>query len=117
MSDRRYGKPAGTISGNRVLKNKVSISSNNPRNHWPCGIGLSDLGLRDLDPPVPDLKDNKIGFNDVRGMLGIEGTPIALVPNVLDESNIISRNLGFDWPGSLVDTPSSPGSLGPFNPQ
>jgi hypothetical protein len=96
MSDRRKDKPAGTISGNRILKNKVALSSNNPRNHWPCGIGLSDLGLKYLDPPVPDLLDNKVGFNDVRGMLGIEGTPIALVPDELDESNIISRNLGDD---------------------
>ncbi len=96
MSDRRYGKPAGTISGNRILKNKVAISSNNPRNHWPMGIGLSDLGLKYLDPPVADLLDNKVGFNDVRGMLGIEGTPIGLVPDVIDDSNIISRNLGDD---------------------
>jgi len=95
MSDRRKD-PAGTISGNRILKNKIALSSNNPRNHWPCGIGLSDLGLRDLDPPVPDLLNNKIGFNDVRGMLGIEGTPIALVPDELDDSNKISRNLGDD---------------------
>ncbi|MHC4640185.1 MAG: right-handed parallel beta-helix repeat-containing protein, partial [Planctomycetota bacterium] len=46
MSDRRKGKPAGTIAGNRILKNKIAISSNNPRNHWPMGIGLSDLGLK-----------------------------------------------------------------------
>ena len=93
MSDRRKD-PAGVIVGNRVLKNKIAISSNNPRNHWPCGIGLSDLGLRDLG--VADLLYNKIGFNDVRGMLGIEGTPICLVPEVIDDSNIISRNLGDD---------------------
>ena len=96
MSDRRYGKPAGTISGNRILKNKIAISSNNPRNHWPMGIGLSDLGLKYQDPPVADLLNNKVGFNDVRGMLGIEGTPIGLVPDVIDDSNIISRNLGDD---------------------
>lgn len=95
MSDRRK-EPAGTISGNRILKNKIALSSNNPRNHWPCGIGLSDLGLKYLDPPVPDLLNNKVGFNDVRGMLGIEGTPIALVPDELDDSNKISRNLGDD---------------------
>lgn len=96
MSDRRKGKPAGTISGNRILKNKVAISSNNTRNHWPEGIALSDLGLKYLDPPVPDLLDNKVGFNDVRGMLEVEGTPIDLYPDELDPSNIISRNLGDD---------------------
>ncbi len=96
MSDRRKGKPAGTIAGNRILKNKIAISSNNPRNHWPMGIGLSDLGLKYLDPPVTDLLNNKVGFNDVRGMPEIEGTPIGLVPAVIDDSNIISRNLGDD---------------------
>ena len=105
MSDRRYDPHlAGRISRNRILKNKVALSSNNPRNHFPGGIGLSDLGLRDLDPPVPDLLDNKIGFNDLRGMLDtvvVEGeealpTAILLVPDELDDSNIISRNLGYD---------------------
>ena len=96
MSDRRYGKPAGTISGNSILKNKIAISSNNPRNHWPMGIGLSDLGLKYQNPPVADLLNNKVGFNDVRGMPEIEGTPIGLVPDVIDVSNIISRNLGDD---------------------
>jgi len=95
MSDRRKGKPAGTIAGNRILKNKIAISSNNPRNHWPVGIGLSDLGLKHQDPPVADLLNNKVGFNDVRGMPE-EGTPIGLVPAVIDDSNIISRNLGDD---------------------
>ena len=96
MSDRRKDKPAGTISGNRILKNKVDISSNNIRNHWPVGIALSDLGLKYLD--VPDLLDNKVGFNDVRGMLEVEGTPIGLIPDELDDSNTISRNLGDDIP-------------------
>jgi len=96
MSDRRKGNPAGPITENRILKNKVDISSNNIRNHWPEGIALSDLGLIYPYPLVTDLLDNKVGFNDVRGMLEIEGTPIDLYPDPLDESNIISRNLGDD---------------------
>ena len=98
MSDRRYDKPAGTISGNRILKNKIAITSNHPRNHPAVGIGLSDLGLL-LEPPVADLLNNKVGFNDVRGMLE-EGTPISLYPDsdVIDDNNIISRNLGDDIP-------------------
>ncbi len=93
MSDRRYG-PAGPITGNSsILKNKVAISSNNPRNHPAVGIELSDLGL-DQDPPVPDIVGNKVGFNDVRGVIG---TPIALYPDdSVADSNIISRNLGDD---------------------
>ena len=98
MSDRRYGKPAGTISGNRILKNKIAITSNHPRNHAAVGIGLSDLGLLP-DPFEADLLNNKVGFNDVRGMLE-EGTPISLYPDsdAIDDENIISRNLGDDIP-------------------
>ena len=98
MSDRRYGKPAGTISGNSILKNKVSITSNNPDFHPAVGIGLSDLGLLP-EPFAADLLGNKVGFNDVRGMLE-EGTPINLYPeeeaDAIAENNIISRNLGDD---------------------
>jgi hypothetical protein len=98
MSDRRYGKAAGTISGNLILKNKIAITSNHPRNHAAVGIGLSDLGLN-LAVPVADLLENKVGFNDVRGMLE-EGTPISLYPDsdVIDDNNIISRNRGDDIP-------------------
>lgn len=97
-SDRRYGREAGPIIENRILKNKVAISSNNPSHHWPVGIELTDGGLKHLVPPVLDLLDNKVGFNDVRGMLEVEGgTPIALVPDdSVADNNIISRNLGDD---------------------
>ncbi|MBZ9577605.1 hypothetical protein KJA13_01020 [Patescibacteria group bacterium] len=95
MSDRRSGRPAGPIIGNSILKNKVAISSNNPRNHPAEGIALSDLGL-DQDPPVADITNNKVGFNDVRGVIG---TAISLYPDdrVVEEgNNTISRNLGDD---------------------
>lgn len=96
-SDRRSGKPAGTISGNRILKNKVAISSNNPRNHPADGIGLTDFGL-DKEVPVADLLDNKVGFNDVRGVTGESSTPISLWPDsvAVADNNKISRNLGDD---------------------
>jgi len=102
MSDRRDGRPAGPITGNRILKNKVAISSNNPRNHFPGGIELSDLGLSNSGSP--DLLDNKVGFNDLRGMLdtvieepgAAKPTAILLYPDPLDPTNIISRNLGDD---------------------
>ncbi|HUT45635.1 MAG TPA: hypothetical protein VMX36_05085 [Sedimentisphaerales bacterium] len=93
MSDRRSGRLAGPITGNSILKNNVAISSNNPRNHPAEGIALSDLGL-DQDPPVPDIVGNKVGFNDVRGVIG---TPIALYPDdSVADNNVISRNLGDD---------------------
>jgi len=101
MSDRRYDPhEAGRISGNRILKNKVALSSNHPRNHFPGGLGLSDLGLKYLN--VPDLLDNKVGFNDLRGMLDTEvpggetyPTAILLYPDeTVANYNDISRNLG-----------------------
>ncbi|TKJ38601.1 MAG: hypothetical protein CEE38_02545 [Planctomycetes bacterium B3_Pla] len=95
-SDRRYG-PAGPITGNRILKNKVSISSNNPRNHPADGIGLTDFGLNQ-ESPVADIVNNKVGFNDVRGVTGTSSTPISLWPDpvAVADNNVISRNLGDD---------------------
>ncbi|MHC4203751.1 MAG: right-handed parallel beta-helix repeat-containing protein [Planctomycetota bacterium] len=95
-SDRRSG-PAGPITGNSILKNKVAISSNNPRNHPADGIGLTDFGLNQ-EPPVADIVNNKVGFNDVRGVTGTSSTPISLWPDpvAVADNNVISRNLGDD---------------------
>jgi hypothetical protein len=96
MSDRRWGRAGGTISSNRILHNKVALSSTNSTLVEAVGIELTDMGL-ELDPPVHDLTDNKVGFNDVRG---VDGTPIALYPDAdeVAEENYISRNLGDDIP-------------------
>ncbi len=87
--------PAGPMSGNRILKNKVSLSSNNPRNHPAVGIELTDYALIDETPPA-DLTDNKVGFNDVRGVSGENSVPISLNPAGVAGNNKISRNLGDD---------------------
>lgn len=98
MSDRRWGFPGGTLSENRILHNKVALSSTapglGPGLVEAVGIELTDMGL-DLDPPVTDLTDNKVGFNDVRGVVG---TQIALNPLEVAEHNKISRNLSDDTP-------------------
>ncbi|UCC23397.1 MAG: hypothetical protein JSW23_04920 [Planctomycetota bacterium] len=115
MSDRRSGRPAGPITENRILKNKVAISSNNPRNHPAEGIALSDLGL-DEDPPVPDIADNKVAFNDVRGVTGESSVPIALSPAEVAENNEIERNLGYDIPNYGEGFEVYPSLLAPFGP-
>jgi hypothetical protein len=92
MTDGRKA-PAGPMSGNRIIRNKVAISSTNSSLVMPVGIELTDYGLYE-DPPYPDLVDNNVGFNDVRGVVGI---PIGLFPDDrVAENNIISRNLGED---------------------
>ncbi|MHC4463227.1 MAG: right-handed parallel beta-helix repeat-containing protein [Planctomycetota bacterium] len=96
MSDRRWNRLGGTISGNRVIKNKVSLSITVPEGPNPMeavGIELTDMGLELLVDPVADLTENKVGFNDVRGVIGV---PIALNPAEVAMNNAISRNLGDD---------------------
>lgn len=92
MSDRRWGAPGGTLSGNRILYNKVSLSSTDPEKVWAVGIELTDLGL-EYGLSEGDLLNNKVGFNDVRG---VEGTQIALNPEGVAANNIMSRNLSDD---------------------
>ncbi len=87
--------PAGPMSGNRILKNKVSLSSNNPSHHPAVGIELTDYALINENPPA-DLRDNNVGFNDVRGVSGESSVPISLNPDGVADNNKISRNLGDD---------------------
>lgn len=100
MSDGRQD-PAGPVTGNRIIKNKISLELVLPDpttctiipNEMVCvGIELTDFAL--YTGPLPDLKGNKVGFNDVRGVIGI---PIALNPDdTVANENVISRNLGDD---------------------
>ena len=79
---------AEEISQNRVVKNKVSMSSDTSGVVDIVAIELTDT--RD-DPELdPVIFDNSIGFNDLRGT----ATQIDLTPEELDECNDISRNLG-----------------------
>jgi hypothetical protein len=103
MSDGRQD-PAGPLTGNRIIKNKISLELVLPDpttcttcsiipNEMVCvGIELTDYAL--YTSTSPDLTGNKVGFNDVRGVIGI---PIALNPDdTVANENAISRNLGDD---------------------
>ncbi len=83
------------VTNTRVVKNKVSLISDNPDVVDVVAVELSEHGSVDAgwptDPPDPPaIHDNAIGFNDLRGTI----LQIALSPENLDEVNKISRNLG-----------------------
>lgn len=85
MSDRRWGRPGGTITNNVVRQNRCAVAGESG-----VGIELTDMGLSRLSPPVADLTDNIVAFNDVRGST----FGLALNPAEVAGYNIISRNLG-----------------------
>jgi len=88
-ADFRWGFPgAAEITGNRVVKNKISLVSDTPDVVPVVAVELTDT--RDSDTVVPVICDNAIGFNDLRGT----ATQISLTPESLADVNDISRNFG-----------------------
>ena len=79
---------ADAITSNRVVKNKVSLTSDTPEVVDVAAIELTEGG--DPAPAGPFVYDNKIGFNDMRGTT----LQLALTPASLEDVNDISRNLG-----------------------
>ena len=80
---------ADAIQSNRVVKNKISLTSDTPDVVDVVAIELTEGG----DPPPegePYVLNNAIGFNDMRGTI----LQIALTPLTLEDDNDISRNLG-----------------------
>lgn len=85
-ADFRWGADgAEKITNNRVVHNKVSLTSDNP-----TVVDIAAIGLEDSREEVGVIYDNVVGFNDLRGT----ELQIDLLPEELDEDNTISRNLG-----------------------
>jgi hypothetical protein len=84
------GAGAEAIQFNRVVKNKVSLTSDTPLVVDVVAFELTDTRDDPLADPYPVVFDNAIGFNDFRGTVN----QIFLTPTVLDTENKISRNLG-----------------------
>ncbi len=87
-ADWRYGRSGATaIELNRVVKNKISLVSDNP-----SVVDVHAIELTEAENPGANvIKDNAIGFNDLRGT----ASQILLSPSSLDNPvNKISRNLG-----------------------
>lgn len=77
------------IAYNRVVKNKVSLVSDNPDVVAVVAFELTDT--RDNENECCEvIYDNAIGFNDFRGT----EIQIALTPETLQGCNDISRNFG-----------------------
>ena len=90
FADFRWGRSgASEIKNNRVVKNKVSLISDNSTLVDVVALELTDT-RDDLYFIPPVILDNAIGFNDFRGTI----IQIALTPLILDQYNDISRNLG-----------------------
>lgn len=90
-ADFRWGMPgAKEIAYNRVVKNKISLTSDNPELVDVVAIELTDSRNDTTADPYPVIFDNAIGFNDLRGT----ELQIALTPEELGDCNDISRNLG-----------------------
>jgi hypothetical protein len=83
------GAGAYEIKDNRVVKNKVSLVSDNPSLVDVVAFELTDT-RNDATKGCKVIHDNAIGFNDFRGT----ASQIALTPGNLDTCNDISRNLG-----------------------
>lgn len=79
---------ADEIRDNRVVKNKVSLVSDNEDLVPVVAIELTEASAPDSDAAF--IFDNAIGFNDLRGTVD----QIALTPESLADVNKISRNLG-----------------------
>jgi hypothetical protein len=95
---------AEEISQNRVVKNKVSMSSDNPGLVDIVAIELTDTRYNpDLDPYL--IFDNSIGFNDLRDT----ALQIVLTPIELEDCNDISRNLGENMGHGLHPSVFGPG--------
>jgi len=87
-ADWRYGRHgAQSISGNRIVKNKISLVSDNPD-----VVDVNAIELTESENPGGIvITGNAVGFNDLRGT----ASQLLFSPATLDDPiNEISRNLG-----------------------
>ena len=103
MQDIHGQQQAIEISNNRVVKNKVSLVSDDPTLIDVVAIELTDT--RDDPGLEPVIFGNAIGFNDLRGT----EIQIVLTPDELDEVNDISRNFGNNRGHGLYPSIFGPG--------
>ena len=98
FADWRYDGDGARISGNRVTKNRVSLSSSRPALVPVAGVELSDT--RDVETEL-DIKRNAVVYNDLRGL----AVPVALTPDELSTVNRIEKNLtgpASHWPDRAI---------------
>lgn len=92
-ADFRWGRDGSNlIAWNRIVKNNIALQSDTPEVVDVVAIELSQVWN---SPPPPDpepivVRDNAVGFNDLRGTT----LQLVLTPEWLEDFNSISRNLG-----------------------
>jgi hypothetical protein len=87
FADFRFpGDLGATISANRVMKNRVFVTSTDPALVTVSGVELTDT--RDLPAPLA-VTSNGIAYNDLRGM----DVPVSLTPDELGPANVIKGNI------------------------
>ena len=85
-ADFRFGFiGASSIAFNRVVKNSIGLASDNA-----ALVDVVAVELTDTSDSTTIVRDNAIGFNDLRSTT----LQIALAPAGLEDVNTISRNLG-----------------------
>jgi hypothetical protein len=102
-ADWRYGRIGSVgISDNRIVKNKISLVSDNPD-----VVDVNAIELTEAENPGGIvIKDNAVGFNDMRGT----AVQLVLSPDGLDDpTNKISRNLGENRGHGLHPSAFGPG--------
>jgi hypothetical protein len=88
-ADYRWGRLGSTqIAFNRIVKNDISLTSDNPSLVDVVALELTEASAAPLAAHV--IHDNAIGFNDCRGTT----LQVVLSPEDLADVNSISRNLG-----------------------
>ena len=103
-ADFRWGMPGSVaITENRVVKNRISLTSDTPDVVDVVAIELTDTKNTTADTSV--VFGNAIGFNDLRGT----ELQIALTPADLGDVNDISRNLGVNRGHGLHPSVFGPG--------
>ena len=76
------------IAYSRVIKNHAELTSDTPSVVDVVALELTEAD--DPDPLAHVIRDNAVGFNDLRGTT----QQIVLTPSDLDTVNALSRNLG-----------------------
>jgi len=99
-ADFRFGGTPEQISGNRVVKNKISLVSDTPD-----VVNVNAFELTDTRPNTGVVKGNSIGFNDFRGT----ASQILVSPPALEDDNEIDRNLGDNRGDGLHPSTFGPG--------
>jgi hypothetical protein len=96
FADFRYpGDLGATIENNRVMKNRVYITSTEPALVTVAGVELSDT--RNLPSQIV-ITSNAVVYNDLRGM----DVPVALTPDELAPANRIEGNITGPLPDALA---------------